>query len=168
MTILTAESQTCPRRGENPGPWKFLPAQDMWVSDRWSATEAEDEAKAAEFLAKYPPPSSRGSDLWKWSWGPPRTCSYCGGIHPEDAIRLVSEGWEVEPTTKGYKRYLGPPGTLARHEAMMASIKDHGREPGEGVPSVWSPTPPVKVYCQHFDEDQVRRFNAAIEGEKGR
>ncbi|MBY0512749.1 MAG: hypothetical protein K2P78_02415 [Gemmataceae bacterium] len=99
------------------------------------------------------------NDLWLWHWGPPRTCSFCGGIHPEDAIRLLTEGWEVEGTTKGYKRYLRPPGTHAKNEAIMASLR--GGAPAE-APAVWSPVPPVKLYVQHLTEEQIERFNAAL------
>jgi hypothetical protein len=84
------------------------------------------------------------NDRWLGSGDPPRTCSFCGGIHPEDAIRLVSENWRIEPTTKDYKRYLQPP------------------LPG------WHPTPPVKLYVQHFSDEQVERFNAATKKTRAR
>lgn len=35
-----------------------------------------------------------------------RTCSYCGGLHPDDAIAAVEKGCVVEGTTKAYKRYI--------------------------------------------------------------
>lgn len=35
-----------------------------------------------------------------------RTCSYCGGMHPEDLIRLIEQGADVSGTTKGHKFYV--------------------------------------------------------------
>lgn len=154
------EKQTCARRMTEMGPWEYAEGLDEWRSDRWLADREEAERAKAEYEAKYPGSLAALTD-WRWPGGVPRTCSFCGGIHPEDAIRLVSEGWEAGGTTKGYKAYLEPPGTMTRHEAFLASIRDHGREPGEGVPSVWSPSPPVKVYFQHFSRGQVDRFHEA-------
>jgi hypothetical protein len=160
------EVQTCPSRLAQCGPWEHKEGLDRWLADRWSADREAAARKHAEQDARLGPNCTayRGPNngLWLWPWGPPRTCSFCGGIHPEDAIRLVDEGWEVEGTGKSYKRYLEPPGTCARNHAFLASIRDQSREPGEGVPSVWSPTPPVKLYVYHFDEDQARRFNEAL------
>jgi hypothetical protein len=72
----------------------------------------------------------------RWEWGPwqPRVCSFCGGVHLEDAIRLVSLGWSLNPTDKGYKFYLEP---RNRH---------------------WGPVPPVKLYTHHLNLDQVLRL----------
>lgn len=43
-------------------------------------------------------------DIWR---GPfPHTCSYCGSLRADDAIRLLSEGAYLEKTTKGYKHYI--------------------------------------------------------------
>jgi hypothetical protein len=183
----TFEAQTCPDRMGMPGPWDRAEGRDRWDHGRWSADpeavrarhDAEDAPRLAEHNARN---EARGeapitleeyrakwyvrgphNDLWLWSWGPPRVCSFCGGIHPEDAIRLVSEGWEIDPTGKSYKRYLNPPGSAQRHAAFLASCRDPNREPGEGVPSVWAPTPPVKLYAWHLDADQRRRFNEAVD-----
>lgn len=51
-----------------------------------------------------------------------RTCNHCGGIHPEDAIRLIAEGCKVEGTTKGYKRYLHVPNPLAGKVVRSGSM----------------------------------------------
>lgn len=38
-------------------------------------------------------------------------CSHCGSMHPDDFMRAIEAGVEVEPTDKGYKAYLrGAPG----------------------------------------------------------
>jgi hypothetical protein len=103
-----------------------------------------------------------------WPGGPkPRTCSYCGGVNPDDAVELIRNGWEVEPTTKGYKRYLHPPGYAAGLRAMSQSfqIRGDGRQAVEDEvfrTAVRSPVPPVKVYTYHFDQAQIEAFNAAI------
>lgn len=184
-----SEPQTCPRRGEG-GAGSFLPGPDRWDTGRWSTNEesvrlqhlAEDTAglarhNAMNALRNEPPITMeeyttkwhiRGpsNDLWFWSWGPPRTCSYCGGIHPEDALRLLGDDWEVDGTTKGYKKYLNPPGTNQKHAALIRSLQDKNKEPFQCVPSVWSPTPPVKVYVQHFTAEHIDQWNAIVDGRK--
>lgn len=166
------------------GPWEYKEGLDRWRADRWSADReavakehlAQDERRLREHneraamrgepaitLQEYRTKHYiRGADndLWLWPSDVPRTCSFCGGIHPEDAIRLLNEGWEVEATDKGYKRYLGPPGTRALNEAIMASIR--AGAPQQQIPAGWSPVPPVKLYVQHLNEEQVERFNAAL------
>lgn len=181
-----SEKQTCPSRMTQCGPWQREQGLDLWETDRWSmdatAVQAKHDAEDARGLLAHnernaqrgEPPITleeyrskwyvRGpnNDLWKWSWGPPRTCSFCGSIHPEDALRLLEEGWEHE-RAKAYKGYLNPPGYYARHQAMLASIRDPEREPGQGVPSVWLPTPPVKFYIDHFNKEQLARLNELIQ-----
>ena len=179
-----SERQTCPRRLEC-GQRETL--ADIWEEDRWcidadvirAKHDAEDvrglrEHNERAALYHHEPPITleeyrakwyvRGpnNDLWLWSWGPPRTCNFCGGIHPEDALRLLADGWEAEGTGKNYKRYLQPPGAHTMHEAYLASIKDTSREPGQGVPSIWMPTPPVKVYFQHFTPEQGAKWNEIL------
>lgn len=183
-----SEIQTCPTRMGESGPWKREENLDTWETDRWivdpevvrAKHDAEDargllncnennvrfdrpaitlEEYRAEWYVRGP-----NNDLWLWDWGPPRTCSFCGGIHPEDAMRLLGEGWEHEKA-KSYKGYLEPPGSRTRSDAFLASIKDKSREVGQGVPSVWSPTPPVKMYVAHFSDEQLARLNALLSGE---
>jgi hypothetical protein len=107
-----------------------------------------------------------GSTLWPGPGPVARVCSFDGGIHPEDAIRLIQAGWEVEGTDKGYKRYMHPPGYRASCNRAMDRLRH--RQLGEPLPSdparVESPIPPVKVYVHHFTEAQIQRFNAAILG----
>lgn len=41
------------------------------------------------------------------SWHPERnTCSWCGSLNPDEAMRRILAGAEVEPTDKDYKIYL--------------------------------------------------------------
>jgi hypothetical protein len=158
------EIQTCPRRDEIGS--RYLENQDQWITDRWLTDPEEvekyhkelDERFRTKFLNSQSTIYGPNSDLWLWTWGPPRTCDYCGSVHPEDALRLLSEGWEQE-FAKSYKAYLHPPGYKTRLEAFLASIRDKNREPGEGVPSVWEPIPPVKLYMQHCTKEQVGQFN---------
>ncbi len=164
------EPQTCPSRISQGRDDPSDPNPDQWETDRWCADEEKVKAMHDEEDKKHKPGTFfRGpwNDRWLWSWGPPRTCSYCGGIHPEDAIRVMQEGWEVEGTDKFYKKYINPPGTHTQHEAFIASIKDHKREPGQGVPSVWSPAPPVKLYTDHLTQDQIDRFNEVLRERRG-
>ena len=149
-----------------PGPWKRDPGLDRWARDRWSTDaeavrarhEEEDRRPAGTNTTVHRDPNS---GLWLWRGEVPRTCSFCGGIHPEDAIRLLAEGWENEKV-KPYKGYLNPPGTRTKRDAFLASLRDPRREPGQGVPSVWSPVPPVKLYVMHFDDAALARLNETL------
>ncbi len=81
-------------------------------------------------------------------------CSYCGGIKPSSALQLLNNDWVLEPTDKGYKRYMDPPGGHWR--AMMRS----------GGLLVYFPpenSPMVKMYTQHLTEEDRNEFNAALE-----
>ena len=126
----------CPRRSEG-GPWAMV-ADDYWRTDYWD----------------------KGDD-WKLTFIP-RVCSFCGGIHPEDAGKLIEMGWEVEPTTKGYKRYMHPKGYRERMDAVLESVKDKGDLPKDYTSEYWAPKPRVKLYVMHFDEDQRSSFNTKL------
>ena len=163
MANETTERQTCGRRMTELGPWDRAEDLDEWRRDRWFTDEAEDQRYRDEWQAKHG--TDMPSRMWRGPGPLPRICSFCGGINPEDAIALIEAGWEVGATTKGYKRYLNPPGSGTRHQAMMHNMSE-GR--GYLAPSVWSPTPPVKLYVQHFTEAQIERFNAALTPEPDR
>ena len=119
-----AEKQTCPRRMNELGPWEHEEGLDKWERRR---------------LCKDP------TNLSKRHWfkrEPFRRCSFCGGIHPEDVIRLINEGAETETTYKNYKVYLQIAGVPGCH----------------------------KVYFQHFTREQLNRAEAsriALIAEKG-
>jgi hypothetical protein len=74
---------------------------------------------------------------WPESFVKPRTCSHCGGVHPDDAIELLTEGWSLEMTDKGYKFYMHPP---ERHSVV----------------------PPVKLYLMHWTHEQVARADEIV------
>lgn len=126
---------SCPRR--------FIAGaqeNDGWDTNRW-------EVRGPSDTSTYFPPQ----------FVAPRTCSYCGSVHPEDALKLMSQGWEVESATgKSYKRYLHPPG----HGMYLMRIF--------GVPNVREPkdyrepTPPVKLYVMHMTPEQIDRFNSIL------
>lgn len=135
--IVKVEAQSCPRRTGELGPWKRDEGLDAWERGRLAATQEEADAEVAEFMTAHPN-GSIGHVLWSYGGEQPRTCSFCGGVHPEDAIALIVSGWRVGGTDKSYKRYIEPP---------------------LGQPH---PVPPVKVYAQHFTPEQVDAFNAAL------
>ena len=117
---MPEQAMTCPRRMTEMGPWQYQENLDFWNGMRYPAL----------------PDGSRV-----------RTCSFCGGAHPEDVIRLLEAGWEDERTDKPYKGYLHPPGT---------KLHDHRTfHRGEKVPR-----PPlldtmfgqVKFYAPHFEQ----------------
>jgi YHS domain-containing protein len=73
-----------------------------------------------------------GLDHWENRVSYGRQCSFCGGLHPEDAIKwLAYSGTELHTTDKSYKVYL-----VIMPEKHM-----------------------FKVYFQHFNSDQARRWN---------
>ena len=137
--------QLCPRRAE--GPFNF-PSSDAWVLNRWI-----DHPRLKSV----------------------RTCSYCGGTHPEDVLQLFREGWEHGATTKGYKGYVELPGTEAYQQAFLAYIQDGGLESGKPTPEplvdksmLMTGMPPIKFYIQHFSKEQIDELNALIKSSASR
>ena len=108
LFLSRAEKQECPRRAE--GPMITEPP------DYWRRTKKES---------------------WPKGIKKPRTCSFCGCIHPEDAITLVRDSnFTVESTTKNYKWYLNPP---------------HGQV-----------APSFKLYRQHTTQEQRETLSNII------
>ena len=160
--------QTCPDRN-GPGPWDKRPNLDRWETNRWSRHGIpawrlwlEEVWTKIKSRGRRTLSISRDMDKWKSPLRPPRSCSFCGGIHPEDALYLLENGWEVEGTGKSYKRYLEPPGY---HENIRRCI-DEIRSRSEKLPPFWDPTPPVKLYTSHFTDEQVERFNEVLKRQK--
>jgi hypothetical protein len=161
------EAHTCRRRTGELGPWPRGEGLDRWEVGTWTRYPWLDRLRRWLFV-KANPGGGMGSTLWPGPGPVPRVCSFDGGIHPDDAIRLIHAGWEVGGTDKSYKRYLNPPGYRAHMEAVFGRIR-HQRL-GEPLPPeppavrYESPIPPVKVYVQHFSGDQIQRFNTALGG----
>lgn len=157
------EQQTCPRRAEG-GPWSMEEDQDRWVTGRWLPDNPLGRLADRWHRWLYTKTGgSAGSQVWPGPGPAPRTCSFCGGAHPADVTALILEhGWEVEPTTKWYKRYIQPPGYASHIDRLLGHMREHfaDREGWPEGPRV--PLPPVKVYVPHFDEDQRLAFNAAL------
>lgn len=109
-----------------------------------------------------------GNTKWFWPWQP-RTCSYCGGVHPEDGIRLLEQGWECDRSSKGYKAYLNPAGARAHRIRMMSRLakQTNRTQVLNWSEAVWSPIPPVKFYVQHCTERQLACFNFLVRGAQG-
>lgn len=161
-----SEEHDCPRR--EPGPWRFAPGPDRWVTDRWTPDKTEALRRHAEADAGLGPGTvaHRGphNDLWLWPGPVPRTCSYCGSVHPEDALRLLEEGWELE-LAKSYKLYVNPPGALARLGAFLEWARA-GMPEGKQPRGPWSPVPPVKLYTIHCTPEQVERLNVFLDSQR--
>lgn len=87
---------------------------DRWIRTRWNGDGAQ----------------------WPEAVNRPRTCSCCGGVHPDDVIDLLIDGWSLSITDKHYKMYL---------------------EPTDGNVS-----PPAKVYLQHFTREQCERADEIV------
>jgi len=137
---FAGERMTCPdRRGKPPG-WD-VGNQDYWSTNRWGPYYGA---------------------TWPAGFPQPRVCSFCGGVHPDDAITLVAAGWESESTGKNYKRYLEPPGY---HAWLSTAFKSVG-VPRELEPMPVSPLPPVKLYVWHFNDEQTGRFNQVLDARR--
>lgn len=121
--------------------WKFWKFTDLFLPGGWAL----------------------GSERWEWPWQP-RKCSYCGGVHPDDANQLLREGWEVHHTNKAYKAYLEPPGTHNHHEAVIRDLR--GKKEPKFPDYVWHASPPVKWYVPHCSAEQMAEFNKLMLGAK--
>ncbi len=133
---MNNETLLCPRRSEGPaitdGPDRWEPGDARWNAQR----------------------------PWPGPGPAPRTCSFCGGVHPDDVLTLLRDhAWESHGTDKSYKKYLEPPGTRAAHQALMRTGQRAADAPR-------SPTPPAKVYLQHWTDEQMAHANTLIEARK--
>lgn len=124
---------------KNFGRW-FNDKRRAW-RDFWNKRRYYKIARWVNILPFVP---HGGGTLWNWSWQP-RCCGFCGGVHPDDAVKLVQEGWSLEGTTKGYKFYMQPP-ALSKYENKR-----------------WSPVPPVKLYVYHLEGKHMLSINEALE-----
>lgn len=103
------------------------------------------------------------SDQWKSHYQQPRICSACGSAHPEDVLRMLSEGWTEEKCDSGYKGYLRPPGL---REEIRAWERSFDRAPDNKramwlnrYPSSLIEGPPIKFYVFHFSPEQLVELN---------
>lgn len=163
MSETTNEKQTCGRRMGDFGPWEHAEGLDEWETNRWSldfaAVDARHEAEAKRVAEESQGRStiyySPVGDKWVWDGPIPRTCSFCGGVHPDDAFRLIEAGWEIE-IAKSYKFYLNPPGYHAHLTNFRIGEKS----------DYHSPVPPVKGYSHHFTKEQTDRLNLLYREQK--
>ena len=148
--------QRCPRRDENPQADYMCPLPDEWWENSWVLDLDKLQHEQATLAA--------GGTCWRWDWMP-RTCSYCGSLHPEDVLKLLAEGWEHEKATgKNYKGYLHPPGYHDHCQRVLGAIGDEAAEQKVFAESkFWSPVPCTKLYIMHFSKEQIGQLNAAIQ-----
>lgn len=152
----SAESQTCPRRIHEVGPWSREENLDSWTTGHGVV----------------------GQD----AVGP--SCSFCGSLNPDRFMKLVREGWIVGPTDKNYKAYLDRPATdeekRADKERWLASgiaqvlkraAEAEGKAPEQVAEELngayWSENltadsagQKAKFYYQHLSAEQQSEFIA--------
>lgn len=151
------------------GTWqRWRDAYQNWRSKYFKFRRYGDWLPRLKRREDFGKPSRMGGTEWRQEWGAmPRTCSYCGGAHPDDLIAMVQRGWESHGTSKGYKKYIEPAGMYAYQVAMARAMRvPNPTAPPpvcSSVPYPGSPVPPVKLYIQHFSDEQIRRFNAALD-----
>lgn len=166
------EQQLCPQRSACGHLFARTPKTDHWRTltwgfwlfrrARWLVHDGpcyhalqrcshwlwkHEHYKLANFFNVY-----GGGESWEWGWQP-RTCSYCGSVHPADALKLLREGWEIDPSDKRYKAYLQPP----RYRATLLHMLTCTELPKD----YWSPVPPVKLYTHHCTQQQIDELNKA-------
>lgn len=153
---MIADNHRCPRRDE--GPYLSDPnGTDTWRTDTWVGSfhvVTTIDGPQGDPVEKCFP--------WKRA---PRTCSFCGSLHPDDVIELLEDGWELDPTTKRYKYYLNPPGHANVSAARLnANLKRDFDRVLPSVPNVVGVL--AKFYTMHFSEAQIRRVNDVLKGRK--
>ena len=106
--------------------------------------------------------TNRWSD-WEGPGEHPRTCSYCGSVHPEDVIKLIEQGWEIHPSTKSYKWYIELPGTADHQAGFLKAIGNDEYMEAEKANPFKRLSSPMKLYGQHTDKDQQNRLNRLLD-----
>jgi hypothetical protein len=171
MGAPMVDPQTCPRRTGEFGPWAHEAGERGWAPgtqpDRWEPGTHRwpDEVVGREEAVETRDAEGRltrvDGSFWPRGFDRPRSCSFCGGVNPDDAIALVIAGWEVAGTGKDYKRYVHPPGYRAACDRLSeAGFPGPGERPD--LVRIHSPVPPVKIYTMHFSEEQMRRLIVAL------
>lgn len=152
----SVESQTCPRRMHEVGPWPREEGLDSWTTGHGVI----------------------GQDAIGLS------CSFCGSLNPDRFMELVREGWIVGPTDKSYKAYLDRPATDAEKrakkerwlagdvaQAIKRAAEAEGKTPEQvteeldgayrtGNPMSDSAGQKAKFYYQHLSAEQQSEFIA--------
>lgn len=120
-----------------------------------------------------------GPNIWPVHYAEPRVCQGCGGVHPEDVLRMLREGWTEEMADGHDKGYLNPPGYQAEVDAWRKATDAANRKrTPEGECPICSTTglgdsgdpmkmypghplkgPPIKFYIFHFSPEQIAELN---------
>ncbi|MFI8535348.1 hypothetical protein ACIGMX_34525 [Streptomyces aquilus] len=153
---MSDDTQTCPRRMHEAGPWEHAADLDAWTTGHGVA----------------------GQDSIGLS------CSFCGSLHPDRFLELVREGWIVGPTDKSYKAYLDRPATeedqrarkerwleTAQGQAVRRAAEAEGKTPEQVTeeldrayraenPMAKSAGTRAKFYYQHLTLEQQNEFIA--------
>lgn len=128
VTLSDDLRQTCPRRMGEIGPWEHRDNLDFWTPSRWNQYY---------------------SSRWPEEFNRPQSCTFCGCVHPDDAIALLERGWEVE-SAKMFKWHLNPPGTQKYISSSATSV------------ILVIPIPPVKLYGAHLSSVSAATMNEII------
>jgi len=120
-----AEKQRCPRRGESPNPDAY--GDGTSTPDRWDR---------------------------RYGRKGPRSCSYCGSMHPDDFLAAARDGsGELGPTDKNYKVYVTiesvtyTPTSSTWQNGKQSNVVKHPKAPAM-----------LKFYFQHLSHEQMHEF----------
>lgn len=125
MLQLTGECMACPRRSLAPHAEEL----DYWDWTRWRLSWLD---RVILYITGRQPHA-----FWPPQEPHARVCSYCGCLHPEDALVLLSRGWTLHGQEWSRVYFLHPP-------------------------TGPSPDPPVVIEPAHFTMAQRARLRTLL------
>lgn len=72
-----------------------------------------------------------GMDFWSREVNGDRTCSFCGGMHPDDFVKIMEkirdgvEGYRIDQSDKSYKVYVHQPDVKNADDGAIKFYKYH-------------------------------------------
>lgn len=119
-----------------------------WENDLWSPKNKNKDGSWWE--------------RWPHDIKPPRTCSFCGSVHPADLLELLLAGFEMEPSNKGDKWYVHPPGWRKHMDRVFGELRMNP------VKSAFVEAQPlIKFYTQHATTEELARINSQLRANRG-
>lgn len=85
----------------------------------------------------------------------PRTCSACGGIHPDDCLALVRDGWELLEVSVGEFAVV-PPGVKRDGRMWCNGVMTRSAVPVKERCDI--PIPAPRFASAHFDDEDFNKL----------
>jgi hypothetical protein len=93
---------------------------------------------------------SEGQDHWRED----RTCSFCGSLHPDNVMRHIRDGVQLDPTDKNYKGYLMVPNPKVG-QRRITGMSNHSQEGGGWVQITEAHLPELNADGWNVDETDI-------------